>query len=31
MIHVWHMFHAMLPQGAQAIDRLAKFVMAHCE
>ena len=31
MIHVWHMFHAMLPQGAQAIDRLAEFVMAHWE
>jgi monoterpene epsilon-lactone hydrolase len=28
MIHVWHMFHAMLPQGAQAIDRLAEFVVA---
>jgi monoterpene epsilon-lactone hydrolase len=27
MIHVWHMFHAMLPTGAQAIDALAKFAM----
>jgi acetyl esterase/lipase len=29
MIHVWPMFHGMLPEGAQAIDRLAKFVLAH--
>jgi len=28
MIHVWHMFHAMLPEGAQAIDALAAFVLA---
>jgi monoterpene epsilon-lactone hydrolase len=28
MIHVWHMFHAMLPQGAQAIDRVADFVLS---
>lgn len=26
MIHVWHMFHATLPQGAQAMERLAGFV-----
>jgi acetyl esterase/lipase len=26
MIHVWHMFHAALPQGAQAMKRLAGFV-----
>jgi epsilon-lactone hydrolase len=28
MIHVWHMFHAMLPQGAEAMAQLAAFVMA---
>ena len=28
MIHVWHMFHAMLPQGAEAIDRVADFVLS---
>jgi len=27
MIHVWHMFHAMLPEGSEAIDALAAFVM----
>ena len=27
MIHVWHMFHTMLPQGSAAIDALAGFVM----
>ncbi len=26
MIHVWHMFHAMLPEGSEAIDALAAFV-----
>jgi monoterpene epsilon-lactone hydrolase len=26
MIHVWHMFHAMLPEGGKAIDALAQFV-----
>ena len=26
MIHVWHMFHAMLPQGAEALGALASFV-----
>lgn len=25
MIHVWHMFHSMLPEGAAAIDRLVAF------
>ena len=28
MIHIWHMFHAMLPQGAEAIDRVADFVLS---
>ncbi len=28
MIHVWHMFHAMLPQGAQATEALVRFVLA---
>ena len=27
MIHVWHMFHPMLPEGAQAIEALAGFVL----
>jgi acetyl esterase/lipase len=26
MIHVWHMFHAMLPEGATAIREIADFV-----
>ena len=26
MIHVWHMFHPMLPEGAEAIAHLAAFV-----
>lgn len=26
MIHVWHMFHAMLPQGAEALRALVAFV-----
>lgn len=26
MIHVWHMFHAMLPEGGEAIDSLCAFV-----
>ncbi len=29
MIHVWHMFHSMLPNGAAAIWRLAEFVRHH--
>ena len=28
MIHVWHMFHAMLPEGGQAIESLVQFVLA---
>jgi acetyl esterase/lipase len=28
MIHVWHMFHAMLPQGVEAMNALASFVVA---
>jgi acetyl esterase/lipase len=27
MIHVWHMFHAMLPQGGEAMAQLAAFVV----
>ncbi|MBV9991165.1 MAG: alpha/beta hydrolase [Alphaproteobacteria bacterium] len=26
MIHVWHMFHAALPEGGQAIDEIVAFV-----
>jgi len=26
MIHVWHTFAAMLPEGQQAIDRVGAFV-----
>ena len=29
MIHVWHMFAAMLPEGQQAIDRIGEFVRKH--
>lgn len=29
MIHVWHMFHAILPEGAKAIGEIADFVTAH--
>jgi len=29
MIHVWHMFHAMLPEGAQAIAEIADFTTQH--
>jgi acetyl esterase/lipase len=29
MIHVWHMFHAILPEGAEAIGEIADFVTAH--
>jgi monoterpene epsilon-lactone hydrolase len=28
MIHVWHMFHAMLPEGAAAIREITDFVTA---
>ena len=26
MVHVWHIFAAMLPEGQQAIDRIGVFV-----
>ncbi len=26
MIHMWHMFAAMLPEGQQAIDRIGEFI-----
>jgi len=29
MIHVWHMFAAMLPEGQQAIDGIGEFVRKH--
>ncbi len=29
MIHVWHMFHPMFPDGARAIDGLVDFARAH--
>lgn len=29
MIHVWHMFHGMLPEGAAAIGEIAEFAKAH--
>ena len=29
MIHVWHFFAIMLPEGQQAIDLIAKFVHQH--
>ena len=29
MIHVWHSFAAMLPEGQQAIDRIGEFVRKH--
>jgi len=29
MIHVWHMFAAILPEGQQAIDRIGEFVRKH--
>jgi len=29
MIHVWHMFAAMLPEGQQAIDRIGEFIRKH--
>ena len=29
MIHVWHMFHRMLPEGDAALRGLAKFVRSH--
>ena len=29
MIHVWHMFAAMLPEGQQAIERIGEFIRKH--
>lgn len=29
MIHMWHSFAAMLPEGQQAIDRIGEFVRKH--
>jgi monoterpene epsilon-lactone hydrolase len=29
MIHMWHMFAAILPEGQQAIDRIGEFVCQH--
>jgi acetyl esterase/lipase len=29
MVHVWHMFAKLLPEGQQAIDKIGKFVLAH--
>jgi monoterpene epsilon-lactone hydrolase len=29
MIHVWHVFAKILPEGQQAIDKIGKFVIAH--
>jgi monoterpene epsilon-lactone hydrolase len=29
MIHMWHFFAAMLPEGQQAIDRIGEFVQKH--
>jgi monoterpene epsilon-lactone hydrolase len=29
MIHVWHIFAAMLPEGQQAIDRIGEFIRQH--
>ncbi len=29
MIHVWHVFAKLLPEGQQAIDKIGKFVIAH--
>ncbi|HVU21429.1 MAG TPA: alpha/beta hydrolase [Rhizomicrobium sp.] len=29
MIHVWHMFHPMLPEGELAIDSIVRFVQSH--
>jgi acetyl esterase/lipase len=28
MIHVWHVFAKLLPEGQQAIDKVGKFVIA---
>jgi len=29
MIHMWHFFAAMLPEGQQAIDRIGDFIKKH--
>jgi acetyl esterase/lipase len=29
MIHVWHAFHPMLPEGKQAIARVGEFLREH--
>ena len=29
MVHVWHAFAKILPEGQQAIDKIGKFVLAH--
>jgi acetyl esterase/lipase len=29
MIHMWHSFAAMLPEGQQAIDRIGEFIRQH--
>jgi len=29
MIHVWHTFAAILPEGQQAIDRIGEFIKRH--
>jgi len=29
MIHMWHMFAAMLPEGQQAIERIGEFIRRH--
>jgi acetyl esterase/lipase len=29
MIHVWHVFAKILPEGQQAIDKIGKWVVAH--
>jgi monoterpene epsilon-lactone hydrolase len=29
MIHVWHVFAKLLPEGQQAIDRIGEYVIAH--
>jgi acetyl esterase/lipase len=29
MIHVWHVFAKLLPEGQQAIDKIGQFVIAH--
>ncbi|MGH7082968.1 MAG: alpha/beta hydrolase fold domain-containing protein, partial [Acetobacteraceae bacterium] len=29
MMHVWHVFAKLLPEGQQAIDKIGKFVISH--